>query len=107
MFNFEVISMLDKGDTIRFKLKAMRYVAFIKHSEKEIAEAFATGDEKYAISEVCRVEKERHEYHNAAINAVKELNKVAKEHGFEAVYQSEDYRRDVITDFCYQYLSRA
>lgn len=109
MFNFEVISMLEKTgvNTIRFKLKAMRYISYIKQSETEIAEAFATGDAEYAIAEVSRVEKERHEYHNQAIDAVKELNRIAKEHGFEAVYQDKDYRRDIITNFCYQYLARS
>lgn len=108
MFNFQVIGeMKAKGiNTIGPKLKFMRYVAYIRSSEKEISDAIATGDSDYAWSEITRIERERHEYHDQAIEAVKALNQMAEENGFEKPYDKASYQRDYITDFCIEYLTR-
>ena len=108
MFNFQVVESMKKNgiNVVRFQLKCMRYVAYIKQSEKEIADAFATFDPDYTMSEITRIERERHEYHDDAIKAVEELNKMAVDHGFEKPYEMPDYRRDYVTEFCVQYLER-
>lgn len=108
MFNFHVVGRMnaDGINTIGPKLKFMRYIAYIKQSEKEISDAIATGDSDYAWSEITRIERERHEYHDEAIEAVKALNQTAIDHGYQVVYNEPTFRRDVVTDFCVQFLER-
>lgn len=108
MYNFQVIGDMKKSgiNVVGPTLKFMRYVSYIKQSEKEISDAFATCDPDYAMSEITRIERERHEYHDTAIEAVKALNQMAEENGFEKPYNKPDYRRDYITEFCVEYLTR-
>lgn len=108
MYNFQVIENMKKSgiNVVRFKLKCMRYASYIKRSEKEIADAFSTFDPDYAMSEIVRIERERHEYHDDTIEAVKALNQTAIANGFEKPYDKPDYRRDYVTEFCVQYLER-
>lgn len=108
MFNYQVIGEMNaKGiNTIGPKLKFMRYISYIKQSEKEISDAISTGDSDYAWHEIARIERERHEYHDQAIEAVKALNQIAEENGFEKPYNKPDYRRDYVTEFCVEYLTR-
>lgn len=108
MYNFQVIADMKKSgmNVIGFTLKFMRYVSYIKRSEKEIADAFSTFNPDFAMAEISRIERERHEYHDDAIKAVEELNKTAVNHGFAKPYDKPDYRRDHVTEFCIQYLER-